>query len=344
MKKNPSLVVSVISCILVVVCLIQISGLKSEINSLRSTVNNMSSQTSNSISNIYGTVHDMLEEQTNQLTSSDWQYGEIDVEAKSAEVICTIVPKVYTPDVTKASLLYNGQEIPMTYENGQYCATVSLPLFDESCIEQVLLDDEGSVRTQTLDWYISPRYEALLSSYASFSGHTTGTPADGEVKIQKNGTIHINVERKGEFQVQSIELVEMLDGEEIGRTPVDMSPEGQKEYAEAAADRGDAIPEGMASLETESANVTYEGMVDFIYELDKEYSISYGSMLVFYVDVVDGNGLRYRSFVDCAVYTADGKPDDEREEQLRLYEHSEPMYIFDEDGTLVYEVDKERFY
>lgn len=348
MKKNPSLIVSVISCFLVVICLIQISGLKSEISSLRSTVNNMSSQTSNDISNIYGTVREMMEEQTNQLTSSDWVYGEIDIDARCAEVVCTVVPKVYNPDVTKAALLCNGEEVPMEYSNGQYTATLSLPLFDENKIEQVLFNDEGTVRTQTLDWYIYPRYEALLTIHTNFSGGATSKPAGGAVTVQKEGTVGIYIERKGGFQLQSIEVVEILDGEEIGRIPVDMTPEAQREYEEAASKRGEAIPENVtsasASVPAMSDDITYAGAETFLYDLNKEYKVPYGGMLEIYVDVIDDHGLRYRSFVDCYAFTATGEPDSLREEGLRMYSRGEPMYILDEDGDVLFEVDKERFY
>jgi len=346
MKKNPSLIVSVISCFLVVICLVQISGLKSEISSLRSTVNNMSSQTSNDISNIYGTVREMMEEQTNQLTSSDWVYGEIDIDARCAEVVCTVVPKVYNPDVTKAALLCNGEEVPMEYSNGQYTATLSLPLFDENKVEQVLFNDEGTVRTQTLDWYINPRYEALLTIQTDFSGGTTSKPAGGTVTVQKEGTVGVYIERKGGFQLQSIEVVEILDGEEIGRIPVDMTPEAQREYEEAASKRGEAIPENVTSAEAPamSDDIYYAGTENFLYDLNKEYKVPYGSMLEIYVDVVDGQGLRYRSFVDCYAFTTTGEPDSLREEGLRMYSHGEPMYIFDENGDVLFEVDKERFY
>lgn len=346
MKKNPSLIVSVISCILVVICLIQISGLKSEISSLRSTVNHMSSQTSNDISNIYGTVRDMMEEQTNQLTSSDWAYGEIDIDGRSAEVVCTVVPKVYNPDVTKAALLCNGEEVPMEYSNGQYTATLSLPLFDENKIEQVLFNDEGTVRTQTLDWYINPRYEALLNVYTGISGGGSSTPSNGEVVLKKDQTVNIHLERKGGFQLRSVEIVEILDGEEIARIPVDMTLEGQQEYAQAAAKRGDAIPEKVMASEVPamSDDITYAGSEHFIYDMNKEYKVPYGGMLEIYVDVVDGYGLRYRSFVDCNAFTENGEPDELREEELRLFAHGEPIYIFDEDGDVLFEVDKERFY
>jgi len=346
MKKNPSLFVSVVSCILVVICLMQISGLKSEINSLRSTVNNMSSQTSNDISNIYGTVREMMEEQTNQLTASDWAYGEIDIDARTAEVVCTVVPKIYNPDVTKASLVYDGNEVPMEHKNGQYSVTLSLSLFDETRIEQVLLEDEGTIRTQTLDWYIYPRYEALLNVHATSSGRTSSTPSGGEVTVQKECSVNIHVERKGGFQVRSVEIVEILDGEEIGRIPVDITPEGQQAYSEAIGKRGEAVPENVTSAEAPamSDNITYAGSEVFVFDLNKKYQVPYGGMLEIYVDVVDGNGLRYRSFVDCHAFTEKGEPDDLREEELRIYERGEPMYIFDETGAVVYEVDKERFY
>ena len=61
------------------------------------------------------------------------------------------------------------------------------------------------------------------------------------------------------------------------------------------------------------------------------------------VDVVDGNGLRYRSFAECIAVTADGEPDDLRAEEMRMYAFAEAILIFDEAGNVIFEIDPELF-
>ncbi|MCI6996986.1 MAG: hypothetical protein MR936_09390 [Eubacterium sp.] len=66
-------------------------------------------------------------------------------------------------------------------------------------------------------------------------------------------------------------------------------------------------------------------------------------MLEFYIDVVDGNGLRYRSFAECIAFTADGEPDDLRVEEKQMYTFAEPILIFDEAVNVIFEIDPELF-
>ena len=86
----------------------------------------------------------------------------------------------------------------------------------------------------------------------------------------------IDIEKKGAFQVRSVELVEVLDGQEIGRIPVDLTEEGQKAYAEALSKQSFAIPEPVSTV---SASPDYQGHANFLYCLDKLYLIPRGSLL-----------------------------------------------------------------
>ena len=337
MKKNAPMIVSIICCVLLVISLFQISSLRQEVSSLRSRLSNEIDRVNNSVSGIYTEVRSMLEEEANQLSVSDWEYGEIDIKNRTAEVVCTIVPKVHTPGTTEASLVYNGQEAPMAYDNGAYTASLKLPLFEESRINQVMLNDAGTIRTQELDWHIAPRYEALPSSYAGMSGSAKGTPGQSAFTWDVEHSVHINVEKKGGFTVQSVELVEMLDGKEVGRLPVDLNEAGQRAYAEAASKAGEAIPENVSS----GSGGGDRGSASYLYYLDKTYQIPNGSELIIYVDVVDGNGLRYRSFAEGMAIGADGQPDDAAIDHRRMFAFAEPIWIFDEPGAVIYTIEEE---
>jgi len=339
MKKNAPMIVSIICCVLLVISLFQISNLRQEVSSLRSRLSNELDRVNNSVSGIYTEVRSMLEEEANQLSVSEWEYDEIDIKNRTAEVLCTIVPKVHTPGTTQASLVYDGQEAPMTYDNGAYTASLKLPLFEESRISQVMLNDGGTIRTQELDWYIAPRYEALPTSYAGMSGSATGKPGATAYTWSVEYSVHINVEQKGEFSVRSMELVEILDGEEIGRIPVDISDAGQQAYAEAVAKAGEAIPENVTS----GSSKDYNGSANFLYYLEKEYAIPNGSELAIFVDVVDGNGLRYRSFAEGMAIGEDGQPDHSRTDEMRMFDFAEPLWIFDETGAVIYTIEEEYF-
>lgn len=342
MKKNLSTFIAIIACVLLALNTIKINTLQKEVDRLRSDLDNEIFNVNQNIDGIYGDVQLMLEEEANQLAVSEWKYGDINIDARTAEVICTIVPKVYTPGTTQAAIVCNGQEYPLTYTNEQYTATIELSLFDRNELSAVKLNDNGTIHTQDLEWIIEPRQEVLLLSHAGMSGSATGKPGNGEYIWSPEHSVIIDIYSKVPFQIQSVELVEVLDGEEINRTPVDLSEEGQKAYQEAIRKSGDAVPE-VASRVTEVSGSSYEGNVNFIYYLDKDFNIPNGGMLEFYVDVVDGNGLRYRSFAECIAVTADGEPDDLRAEEMRMYAFAEAVMIFDEDGNVIYEIDPELF-
>ncbi len=347
MKKHAPLITSVISCVLAALCLIQVISLKNEVTNLRSNTNFDLSHISNSINNIYSNVSNMLEEEANLLSVSEWEYGNIDVDSKTAEVIWTIIPKVYNPDVTTATLFCNGQEFPLTYENNQYVATVPAPLFEECHFSHVILNDNGTIRTQKIDWYITPRYEALPTVYTNYSGSSTGTLNKNtqEYTWVTSGSIDININTyRKDFEIRSIEIVEVLDGVEIGRIPVDISKAGQMQYQALAEKTGNAVPEGQTSgIETESGSMLYNDSAYFSYFLNKTYQIPYGSMLLLYVDVVDGYGLRHRALADCTALTEDGDLDNYRSEPFQMYIYAETVAIYDQNDNLLYTVDTSLF-
>lgn len=342
MKKNLSTVIAIIACVLLAFNSIKIISLQEELDRLRSDVNDEIHTVNRNINNIYGDVTAMLEEEANQLAVSEWKYGDINIDARTAEVICTVVPKVYTPGTTQAAIVCNGQEYPLTYANEQYTATIELSLFDRNELNMVKLNDNGTIRTQELDWIIEPRYEVLLISHAGMGGSATGKPGNGEYIWSPEYTVVIDIQSKVEFQIHSAELVEVLDGKEINRIPIDLSNEGQNAYVEALRKTGEPIPE-VASRVNDISETTFKDNANFIYCLDKDYHIPNGSMLELYVDVVDGNGLRYRSFAECIAVTADGEPDDLRAEEMRMYAFAEAILIFDEAGNVIFEIDPELF-
>ena len=342
MKKNVSTIIAVIVCVILVFDTIRINRLQSEVNRLQSYLNSEINAVRRDNDSFYTYVQERLEKEADQLAVARWEYGEIDVEKRTAEVLCTIVPKTYDPAATKVSLTCNGTDYDLTYSNNCYTATIPLPLFGRNEITQVSMEDDGTIRTQETGWVIEPRYEVLPVIYAGMGGNASGWPKDGKYLWLPKYSVNINMECKTEYQIRSVELVEILDGKEISRTPVDITPEGQNAYKESLRKSKVAIPE----TETRAQEVggSYEaGDIHFIYCLDKAYEVEAGSMLEFFVDVTDGHGLRYRSFVDCLAIGENCQPDDLRMEGKQGYAFAEPVIIFDRDGNTLFEFAPELF-
>ena len=342
MQKNVSVIIASVACVLLAFNSIKIISLQEELDRLRSDMNDEIHTVNRSIDGIYSEVQYMLEEEVNQLAISEWKYGDIDIDARTAEVICTIVPKIYTPNATRAIIVCNEKEYNLTYVNDKYTATIELPLFDRNEINMVKLNDNGTIRMQELDWVIEPRHEVLLLSHAGAGGSATGKPGDNEYIWSPEYTVIIDIQSKIDFQIKSAELDEILDGKEVNCIPIDLSNEGQNAYLEELRKTDEPIPE-VALRADEVSGMAFEENANFVYCLDKDYHIPNGSMLELYVDVVDGNDFQYRSFVECMAVTAHGEIDNQRMSEKQMYSFAEAVMIFDKTGNVIFEISPELF-
>ena len=323
---------NVIVCFALIFCMMKINDLQHQVKNLSNSIHRIDRNLNNDMQSIYSNVQELLEEESNQLTISDWEYGKIDVENRNAEIICTVVPKEYNPSVTKAKLISDDHEYAMSYDNGKYTVKLNVPLFETMNIQQVNLIDKGTVRTQEVGWIIDPKAEALLWTYVHFSGEGRGSYGDTAYTWKSTGKVDFNIERKGSFEVKKIDLIEVMDGKEINRINVDISEEGQRKYQEQLAKKGQSIPISNSA----SADVVYEGTKNFIYPLIKEIVVPNGSEYMLYADITDGYDLTYRCFVDCISIDKNGNHNEVREDELRMYMFDSAFVIFDKDGNVVY--------
>ena len=334
MKRFAALI-NILMIAALVFCVIQINDLENQINNLRNSINNVDRHLSNEMSNIYNNVHSMLKEQENQLTLSDWEYAELDFVNMTAEIICTVVPKEYDPDSTAAKLITKGSEVEMNYSEGKYTVKMIIPMFDITEIQQINLIDNGTVRTQELGWNIRPKDDSLLWTFVRFSGEGRGTYGKEAYTWKANGHVNVDIERKGTFEIKKVELVEMLDGNEINRIPVDISLDGQKAYADEISKKGNAVPEYLYDPEYKDDNV-YDGHASIFYPLSKETVIPNGSEYILFADITDGYDLTYRCLIECASIQENGDHNEAREEELNLLCNAEAVFIFDKDGNVIY--------
>lgn len=129
-----------------------------------------------SVQAIYSTVGSQLERGASLLAGKEFRYeGEPDLANRTARLRCTVTPKEFSPDRTGATLYWSGGEAAMTLEQGAFSAVLELPLFSESSVSRVTFSQDGTLRTEALDWYFSPRTELLPCFYASFDGSASGS-------------------------------------------------------------------------------------------------------------------------------------------------------------------------
>ena len=266
MKKNLSQIVSVLACVLLVVCLFQISSLKNEMENLKNNMGNRLSNIEHSVNNIPVSIGSEIERQNSLLASSDWTFGAAKIDARTVAIQCVVVPKEYNPDTTTAALICNGREYPMRLQNGAFSAEIPVSLFEESRVSAVQFEEGGALRTEKLDWYFSPRYDCLPIVYARFSGDSVGRRKDSSFTQRYDGQIGVEVEWRGEtVNIQSITLVECMDGKELSRTDV---PLNNTPFV-----IGNAHPERRMDNPSQ-----------FYYPLKKDVPIPFGSSYEMYVD------------------------------------------------------------
>lgn len=303
MKKYFWNIVTVICLGLLVICFFRIVRLKQEVQNLRNNVSNqITSLESNMRSNI-SYMEGLLEQEASILANAKWKYGAYNREDLSLEVQCEITPKEYHPETTKAWIVFNEQKIPLELSNGQYVKSLQVPLFEESMISQVMFEEDGVFRTETLDWTFSPLYDYIPDIYAYLVGRSSGNVRNGEYLWIHSGTLEVQWMQKGSnAQVKSLTMVRCLDGKSVEQMEIPLDEDNQN-FSRS-------------------------------HEVALEYRIPFGSVQELYVDVVDTDGLCYRVLMNHIKIDENGICIEEGEYEEQLQDGY--TIIYDQDGKELY--------
>ncbi len=315
-------------------CLVQINDLKNDIHNLTNSINRISQQVENDMNSIYQNVQNMLEEEENQLSEASWKLTEIDTEHRTAVLECTIIPKEYYLNSTVVKLI-GENEVILDYADGKFHAEIEIPLFETTQFEQIVLSQNDEIHTQKLDWSIDPKTEALIHPNVSCYGKGRGIYGKSEYTWKTESTINIHIEHQKEFEIQGIDIVEVLDGKEIHRTSVDLSREGQRGYAEQISKTGEAVPEYLFNDHPEEIKA-YQGSVHFFYPFHKEIKVPNGSEYICFVEITDEHHFIYRCVAESIAILPNGDYNEDRADQLRMLSFGEPIQILDEQRNEIY--------
>ena len=307
MKERLKNILLVVNTILLVICLVQIINLKTDISNMRSNIGNQISNISTNINSNYMYIEDILEKEASIVSSAEWEFGSMDIAARTIEVKAYAIPKEYQPDVTRAFFICGGEEIPAKYNNGKYEVTMEMPLFEDVRIPSVIFKENDMIRTESLDWIFNPRNELLPSVYA----YNLGSVGFGKAKDKENtgtwifsGDLEIDIAAKfmEEFEVEKIEIIRYIDEKEVERIDVNLN--------------------------------TMEAHNRFSYNWNPTFEIPYGSMQDIFVEVTMQCGLVYRAPISCCGMDEQGNPIEDNG-ALGSMEAS----IYDTDGNLLYNVE-----
>lgn len=327
MKKHLSTVATVLALVIAVVSQFRISNLQSEIHQLENQLNNSVSMLQSNQSAALSRMQELMEQEASILTQTNFSLDELDLADKTFVLSGSVTPKEHQPGVTEAFLTVNGKAYPMELANGTYTIQLDLPVFEDARVEKVEFREDDVIRTETLDEQWSPRYELLPSVHGRLGGSGRGTAANGVYTWHREGEVRINVEGKGQvIDVRSVTLVEELDGVEVGRTEIPLTSTESTQRKNA---KEEPAPPPTSGIQVDGAESSY-------HMIDREFNIPFGSTLELLAEVVDGNGLRYRTVLEYWAVNEKGEPVDDDYFGLRdLFEQ-----ILDTDGNVLYEVDE----
>ena len=327
MKKHLSTIVTVLALVIAVISQFRISNLQSEIQQLENHLNNSISMLQSNQSAALSRMQELMEQEASILTHTDFSLGEMDLADKTFVLSSNVTPKEHQPGVTEAFLTVNGKAYPMQLTNGVYTLQLDQPLFEEVRVDKVEFHEGDVIRTETLNEQWMPRYRFLPEVSGRLSGSGRGSAANGVYTWHREGEVRINVEGKAQaIDVRSVTLIEELDGVEVGRTDISLTS--------TESNRRKNAKEEPAPPPTSGIQV--DGTESFYHMIDREFNIPFGSTLELVAEVVDGNGLRYRTVLEYWAVNEKGEPVDDDYIGLRdLFEQ-----ILDADGNVLYEVDE----
>lgn len=330
MKKHLSIIVAVLALAIAVVSQFRISNLKSEMQQMENRLNNSISMMQSNQDNAIYYMEQLMEKEASILTNTGFSLGEIDLDNKTFVLNGSVTPKEYQPGITEAFLTVNGKAYAMDLENGVYTIQIDLPLFDDVRVEKVEFHEGNVIRTETLDEQRSPRYELLPSVNGRIEGSARGSAGNGVYTWHREGELRVSVEGKGQnIDVRSVSMLEVLDGVEVSRTEIPLTS--------TESNQGINVEKEPAPASTFGTEVN--GSETFYHMVDGDFNIPFGSTLELIAEVVDGNGLRYRTVLEYWAVNEKGEPVGDDFRGLRdLFEQ-----ILDAEGNVLYEVDEDDY-
>lgn len=260
MKARLPVLLAALSCVLTLVCLVEIASLKSQLAQVENAVVSNVSHVTSQVGSLSAQIDEAMTRQTSILISSDWSFGQADLAGYTAPLTFTAVPKEQTPGVTTAALVCGGQTYPMTAgEDGSFSVTVDLPLFEEMTLQRVIFSENGQQRAEALEIADTPFYSCLTIPSAI---SMLDCQLEKETMQIEGSLIFDGLSRENG---KSLTLVAEVNGEETARVPVPLN---------------------------------FDAYYLTEVPVQAEVSVPAESTLTLYAEVEDANGLRYRSFLD----------------------------------------------
>ncbi len=307
---------TILLTVLLVAALVQLAEVKGELNRLQGDMNIRMSDMRNEIAGISYNVAREMEEANSLIVDENYELTGVNLAARTATLSCSLTPKKYQPGVTVWSVMHDGKPVEMRENNGVYTADLTVPLFEPTEITSAQTEENGVISAEKLDWYVHPREEYIPYVTVQKNGTRTGFGRDADGKITSPVTydweLIIHITGKTDAKIETITLLDVVNGEVTERTDVPLSVERKSTEPNQAY----AVPEGGV-----------EGATTFYHSLNKSVDVGKTGTYELYAEVRDSLGLCHRILLDRYV---DGVNDEDLFGQ-------DDADIYDADGNLLYE-------
>ena len=216
--------------VVVVVQFSQIRSMRTTVRQLQNQVGSLEVQVSNNLNNLSGqirnSIYDILEEQSQLLSTFDWQAVEVDLEKQEVTVRLNTTMKAY-PAGSKVQFLLDWKKVDETIgktvsdwvDGPDFSAEVTLPMSYHTDVTVRAMDADGNVQEQLVDTFYDLHPENLqLHAYnlmEPFAITTTGFGVTGTTAKSENPEVDIFTIYPQLFRPEEAVITAIVNGETV---------------------------------------------------------------------------------------------------------------------------------
>ena len=288
--KKASIVITAVLCIALVICFVQIADLKNQLvneqMNLNAQINSMRSEYNNKIADLYN----QLAEEESLLSECSFEIVGFDTETYKADILCTVALKEFDSHGTDVKITLNDTEYEMKREGNVFTAHAHVPVFGETVAKRIAITEGLTVKTVSVNEYVSSVYDLLPAVQVSISGAVTKKDTDdGKMKFTFNNDLNVNIDRKQhaffEDEIELVELAEYVNGVCVSREPISADPYHEQQAAGAI---GNAVAPAMPTEADEG---------HWYMDVSKDAELSLTDACELRVEAKDSIGLTYSTLI-----------------------------------------------
>ncbi len=223
-KLDFKLILAIVITVLLVICLVKIDSLSEENQNMFNAIGNLERRLDlvySEINSIYANIDEKLREEASLISGVDYSVTGMSVDDAVAKLSISVTPKQISDDM-KVSVSVDGITAELARSGSSFEGTLDVGLFiyyDEYPL--LSIETADGVMTEYLDDVnISNLFETYLPAiYADMTG--TSDYHDGRLGVDLHFTVDVKPSDAPEaVTFTSITLIEVVNGEEIGREDI----------------------------------------------------------------------------------------------------------------------------